>query len=134
MLGVGKESYFNRKETSETGLINSISIFGIRSPVFEKNSLVCIFFIQLMALASFFILLTPRDHMGRSTRNSNPVMTSSAGGAKSCSDQRFRAPTAYTAQLLTLHQHIANNQYRICLLYTSPSPRDRQKSRMPSSA
>ena len=25
-------------------------------------------------------------------------------------------------------------QYTICLLYTSPSPRDRQKSRMPSSA
>ena len=24
--------------------------------------------------------------------------------------------------------------YRLCLLYTSPSPRDRQKSRMPSSA
>ena len=24
--------------------------------------------------------------------------------------------------------------HRICLLYTSPSPRDRQKSRMPSSA
>ena len=24
--------------------------------------------------------------------------------------------------------------YQICLLYTSPSPRDRQKSRMPSSA
>ena len=26
------------------------------------------------------------------------------------------------------------NKYKICLLYTSPSPRDRQKSRMPSSA
>ena len=25
-------------------------------------------------------------------------------------------------------------KYRLCLLYTSPSPRDRQKSRMPSSA
>ena len=25
-------------------------------------------------------------------------------------------------------------QYALCLLYTSPSPRDRQKSRMPSSA
>ena len=25
-------------------------------------------------------------------------------------------------------------KYNICLLYTSPSPRDRQKSRMPSSA
>ena len=31
---------------------------------------------------------------------------------------------------------IANNEPRaeVCLLYTSPSPRDRQKSRMPSSA
>ena len=29
-------------------------------------------------------------------------MTSSAGGAKGCSDHRFRAPPAYTAQLLTL--------------------------------
>ena len=31
---------------------------------------------------------------------------------------------------------IASNilRHRICLLYTSPSPRDRQKSRMPSSA
>ena len=28
----------------------------------------------------------------------------------------------------------ANTQQKLCLLYTSPSPRDRQKSRMPSSA
>ena len=27
-----------------------------------------------------------------------------------------------------------HKQYAFCLLYTSPSPRDRQKSRMPSSA
>ena len=27
-----------------------------------------------------------------------------------------------------------NWQFHICLLYTSPSPRDRQKARMPSSA
>ena len=26
------------------------------------------------------------------------------------------------------------NQYRFCLLYTSPSPRDKRQSRMPSSA
>ena len=30
-------------------------------------------------------------------------------------------------------QH-ATRRYKDCLLYTSPSPRDRQKSRMPSSA
>ena len=29
---------------------------------------------------------------------------------------------------------IRSNQIEACLLYTSPSPRDRQKSRMPSSA
>ena len=29
---------------------------------------------------------------------------------------------------------ILTNHYSGCLLYTSPSPRDRQKSRMPSSA
>ena len=29
---------------------------------------------------------------------------------------------------------IADGMYNSCLLYTSPSPRDRQKSRMPSSA
>ena len=31
-------------------------------------------------------------------------------------------------------EHIMGRVYEICLLYTSPSPRDRQKSRMPSSA
>ena len=30
--------------------------------------------------------------------------------------------------------HTSRTRYRVCLLYTSPSPRDRQKSRMPSSA
>ena len=38
-----------------------------------------------------------------------------------------------------LQQHLAEqtdwqHDFGICLLYTSPSPRDREKSRMPSSA
>ena len=39
-------------------------------------------------------------------------------------------------QLRPEQKHIftSNLKYQICLLYTSPSPRDRQKSRMPSSA
>ena len=32
------------------------------------------------------------------------------------------------------NEYIGIVNYGICLLYTSPSPRDRQKSRMPSSA
>ena len=35
--------------------------------------------------------------------------------------------TSYNAE-------VGRDGYKICLLYTSPSPRDRQKSRMPSSA
>ena len=35
-------------------------------------------------------------------------------GAKGYSDHSgFRAPPTYTAQLLTLHQHRANNQYKM---------------------
>ena len=33
-----------------------------------------------------------------------------------------------------LSEAALNQEYTLCLLYTSPSPRDRQKSRMPSSA
>jgi uncharacterized protein YciW len=35
---------------------------------------------------------------------------------------------------LRLHMRLAISAVLSCLLYTSPSPRDRQKSRMPSSA
>ena len=45
-------------------------------------------------------------------QESNSFMTLSTGGAKDCSDHRFLAPPAYTAQLPTLHQHRANNQYK----------------------
>ena len=34
----------------------------------------------------------------------------------------------------TRNMDMKNKQFMCCLLYTSPSPRDRQKSRMPSSA
>ena len=37
-------------------------------------------------------------------------------------------------RLLTLAGKLVSHFDQICLLYTSPSPRDRQKSRMPSSA
>ena len=35
---------------------------------------------------------------------------------------------------IVLLREKALDQYKSCLLYTSPSPRDRQKSRMPCSA
>ena len=40
----------------------------------------------------------------------------------------------HTEARLSLGFAVTNLLYYTCLLYTSPSPRDRQKSRMPSSA
>ena len=39
-----------------------------------------------------------------------------------------------TAHLREDRRHIKDRDIRSCLLYTSPSPRDRTRSRMPSSA
>ena len=69
-------------------------------------------------LGSFVSSCWPtRGNIGRSTRISNPVMTSSVGGAKGCSDHRFRAPPV---QLPTLHQHKSfdhRSKTRIELVY-----------------
>ena len=46
--------------------------------------------------------------------------------------KQFEALAAPAADLETLQKQLADRE--TCLLYTSPSPRDRQKSRMPSSA
>ena len=60
----------------------------------------------------FSILLTHKGSHREAYRDFQPSLTSSTGGSKGFSDHRFCAPPAYTAQLLTLHQHRANNQYR----------------------
>ena len=45
-----------------------------------------------------------------------------------------QAKTGLTEAIVTGTAAIDGTQCVLCLLYTSPSPRDRQKSRMPSSA
>ena len=42
--------------------------------------------------------------------------------------------TTPKAQLLELLQNVLDPEHHLCLLYTSPSQRDRTRSRMPSSA
>ena len=56
----------------------------------------------------FSILLTHEGSHREAYRDFQPSLTSSAGGAKGCSDHRFRVLPAYTAQLLSLHQHRAD--------------------------
>ena len=43
-------------------------------------------------------------------------------------------PTPAAHTLAAESEQLMTELKRVCLLYTSPSPRDRQKSRMPSSA
>ena len=51
----------------------------------------------------------------------------SAPNVQIAASQFDRSTQAWTAPQFVVNRHV-------CLLYTSPSPRDRQKSRMPSSA
>ena len=50
------------------------------------------------------------------------------------SGQEYQTTAYLKAYLEKLGVRILNSGLKTCLLYTSPSPRDRQKSRMPSSA
>ena len=53
-----------------------------------------------------------------------------------CQDNESFSSSSGTVRGLHLQvePHAQGKLVRVCLLYTSPSPRDRQKSRMPSSA
>ena len=46
----------------------------------------------------------------------------------------LQARRDYDESARSILEILQNSENRGCLLYTSPSPRDRQKSRMPSSA
>ena len=50
------------------------------------------------------------------------------------SNQQFNALWLSPDEWLVYFNEDNNNVYNDCLLYTSPSPRDRTRSRMPSSA
>ena len=71
------------------------------------------------------------------------VQTSQTGVATPAAGKNAQATRMYNliVSVVTAYQNYAQGvlaietaQQNICLLYTSPSPRDRQKSRMPSSA
>ena len=67
--------------------------------------------------------------------NACPGSAILAGGEISKSDEYAREGTAaHTLLEYCLRIEVSPESSIGCLLYTSPSPRDRQKSRMPSSA
>ena len=73
-----------------------------------------------------------------STNTANQVAVTTSGAAWELvdkADQTTEDGVVFAdARYHTSTEKNANNSTQACLLYTSPSPRDRQKSRMPSSA
>ena len=74
--------------------------------------------------SGFEVIVLPADATAEEARSHNPdaIFLSNGPGDPSALDYAHSA----IRELI--------DEYPICLLYTSPSPRDRQKSRMPSSA
>ena len=86
-----------------------------------------------MLLEFFFIMIRrpPRSTQSRSSAASDVYKR----------QQKVDLPKSTTSRLLAtlenegfLRKDEGSNHYKFCLLYTSPSPRDRTRSRMPSSA
>ena len=61
-------------------------------------------------------------------------MATRSGGKELENGIQVALDAADTASGVTEEFNNVREQFEVCLLYTSPSPRDRQKSRMPSSA
>ena len=96
----------------------------------------------LMAVFSFFMLSRSGKKEGIDFKHNKwiyyVVMAAVLGAVSGLYDKYLMAPVDQGG--IGLDRMIVQSWYNIyqlfmiCLLYTSPSPRDRQKSRMPSSA
>ena len=62
------------------------------------------------------------------------IVNASEGTVSVAGHDNVRAWRAARAMIGLVPQELTTDAFETCLLYTSPSPRDRQKSRMPSSA
>ena len=87
-------------------------------------------------MADFIITIRPEPDASRDVdwlkRYQVPAMAVPVMHAK---QQPFSLPdAAFFQAIIFTSRHAVTVLANFCLLYTSPSPRDRQKSRMPSSA
>ena len=81
------------------------------------------------------ILASGKKNNRKSDPNKKPCPIVSLEGYAKKDSQHIRVVAATCAQKTKIVTVIdLDNKYNCCLLYTSPSPRDKRQSRMPSSA
>ena len=82
-------------------------------------------------------ILAGKDVIGQGKTGSGKTAAFGLGILQALDVKRFRVQSLVLCPTRELADQVAKELRqlaRACLLYTSPSPRDRQKSRMPSSA
>ena len=75
-----------------------------------------------------------KDYVNDMPNKAQSLVIGISGGIDSSVSSTLSAMTGLKTIVLSMPIKQKLDQHSFCLLYTSPSPRDRQKSRMPSSA
>ena len=85
---------------------------------------------MIYEIAELYIKPDAHDAFQAGVAEAVPLFKAATGCLSMRLDRDIETPDTY--HLVIGWQTLEN--HTVCLLYTSPSPRDRQKSRMPSSA
>ena len=87
---------------------------------------------RLMEISEIIVVLSGKGGVGKSLIASSLALILGSEWRVGLLDLDFEAPSAHV--ILGIGEDVSPKEDKGCLLYTSPSPRDRTRSRMPSSA
>ena len=145
LLAGGKVRYFDLEEANnwlpnlkklESSDLSKVKLMWVNYPNMPTGAKATIhFFEQLVAFGLRNNILICHDNPYAFILNDKPISILEIPGAKETALELFSLSKGFNMAGWRVGAVISHHNYiDACLLYTSPSPRDRQKSRMPSSA
>ena len=111
---------------------NSESTFGTFLAYRSPNAYASI--LGILATGKAYVPLSPKVPLDRNVHMLNSVESDFLIVSDECMEMARQILEKVARKLVVIVAESECDQLAVCLLYTSPSPRDRQKSRMPSSA